>query len=65
MPSDRPRLTVCFDSDETKTALEAIAQADDRAASNFVLRLIKQAIRQAKNSGSSEDGGVPTIPKEQ
>lgn len=51
MPSDRPRLTIYLDSEEVKTNLERLAEMEDRPISNFVLRLIKDAIEKAQQEG--------------
>jgi predicted DNA-binding protein len=50
MPSNLPRITVYLDA-ETKEQLEALAELEDRPASNYVLVLIKKAISEAKEQG--------------
>ncbi|MEM9216416.1 MAG: CopG family transcriptional regulator [Cyanobacteria bacterium P01_F01_bin.150] len=51
VPSDKPRVTVYLD-EEVKSDLEKLAEFNDRPVSNFVLRLIKDAIAEAKRKGS-------------
>ncbi|MGB3494791.1 MAG: hypothetical protein WBA57_18830 [Elainellaceae cyanobacterium] len=50
VPTDKPRVTVYLEED-IKTDLEKLAQVHDRPVSNYVLRLIKQAIVEAKEKG--------------
>ena len=50
MPSEKPRVTVYLDED-VKEDLEKLAAVHDRPVSNFVLRLIKEAIAKAKEDG--------------
>jgi predicted transcriptional regulator len=50
VPTDKPRVTVYLDED-VKTDLEKLAEAYDRPVSNYVLRLIKQAIADGREKG--------------
>lgn len=50
MPSNLPRLTVYVD-EVTKRKVEALSRLDGRHASNFVVKLIKQAIEEAEADG--------------
>jgi predicted transcriptional regulator len=53
VPTEKPRVTVYMDN-EVKADLEKLADAYDRPVSNYVLRLIKQAITEAKEKGVIE-----------
>lgn len=53
MPTSKPRVVVYLD-DEVKSDLEKLAEVNDRPVSNFVLRLIKSAIAEAKEKGKLE-----------
>lgn len=53
MPTNKPRVVVYLE-DDVKSDLEKLAEVNDRPVSNFVLRLIKGAIAEAREKGAIE-----------
>lgn len=50
VPTDKAKVATYIDQ-ELKEKLERLAASEDRSVSNFLERLIKQAVEQAENEG--------------